>query len=213
MGTIYNSNPSELIEKAAEELKKVESVKAPEWSIFVKTGMHKERPPVKNDWWQMRAASVLRQVYIKGPIGVSKLRNKYGGKKNRGMKKSHFFKGSGSIIRKIMQQLEKEGFVKKEESGVHKGKVITKEGKQFLDNIASKIAVQVQKPKKEAKPAKEQTASAEAKVKEAKKEKEDTKKEANPDKQKESTEKTETKKAKKETKPKQETETQPEKKQ
>ena len=156
MGTIYNCDPAELTEKASEELKKFEAVKAPEWAIFVKTGVHKERPPANNDWWYTRTASVLRQVYRYGPIGVSKLRNKYGGKKNRGMKPEHFYKGSGNIIRKILQQLEKSGFVKKEDSGVHKGKVITKEGKQFLDNIASTISVQIQKtPKKEVKPIKE----------------------------------------------------------
>ena len=113
MGTIYNSDPSELIEKTAEELKKVESIKPPVWAPFVKTGVHKERPPVKSDWWYMRAASILRQIYRFGPIGVSKLRVKYGGKKNRGYKPEHFYKGSGNIIRKIIQQLEKEDFVKK----------------------------------------------------------------------------------------------------
>ena len=84
MGTIYDCDPAELIEKASGELKKVEAVKAPTWAVFVKTGVHKERPPFRNDWWHTRTASVLRQVYIKGPIGVSKLRNKYGGKKTEG---------------------------------------------------------------------------------------------------------------------------------
>jgi|TARA_Y100000310_G_scaffold341807_2_gene442237 small subunit ribosomal protein S19e len=171
MGTIYSSDPSELIEKASEELKKVESIKAPSWSIMVKTGMHKERPPTNNDWWHTRTASILRQVYIKGPIGVSKLRNKYGGKKNRGMKKSHFYKGSGSIIRKIMQQLEAAGFVKKEEKAVHRGKLVTKEGKQFLDKIASTISVEVKTPKKEVKPAKEKAAKEETKPVKEKQEK------------------------------------------
>jgi len=98
--SIYNCDPSELIEKTSEELKKIESVKAPEWAPFVKTGVHKERPPANLDWWFVRAASILRQIYIHGPIGVSKLRTKYGGKKNRGVKPEHFFKGSGNIIRK-----------------------------------------------------------------------------------------------------------------
>ena len=153
MGTIYNCDPSELIEKASEELKKVENVKAPEWAAFVKTGMQKERAPLKNDWWHTRATSILRQVYIKGPVGVTKLRTRYGGKKNRGVKKSHFYKASGNIIRKILQQLEKAGYVRKEEKSAHKGKVITAEGKKFLDDIAAKIsaATIIVKPKKEVK--------------------------------------------------------------
>ena len=147
MPTIYNCDQSELVEKTSEELKKVETIKAPEWAIFVKTGVHKERPPVKNDWWYVRAASVLKRVYRYGPIGVSKLRTRYGGKKNRGYKPEHFYKGSGSIIRKIMQQLEKEGFVKKDLKSVHKGRVITAKGKKFLDDVAGKIS-KIQIPEK-----------------------------------------------------------------
>jgi len=146
MTSIYNCDQSELVEKAGEELKKVQHVKAPVWAAFVKTGMHKQRPPAENDWWHIRAASVLRQIYKKGPIGVSKLRTSYGGKKDRGYKTEHFYKGSGSIIRKVLQQLESAGFVKKEEKSVHKGRVITAEGKKFLDNIASKISVVIIKP-------------------------------------------------------------------
>ena len=46
------------------------------------------------------------QIYRHGPIGVSKLRTKYGGKKNRGHKPEHFYKGSGSVARKVLQQFE-----------------------------------------------------------------------------------------------------------
>ena len=163
MPTIYDCDLSELIEKASEELKNTESIKAPEWAPFVKTGMHKERPPIKSDWWYMRAASILKQVYKYGPIGVSKLRTKYGGKKNRGVKTEHFYRGSGSIIRKIMQQLEKEGFVKKDLKSVHKGRSITAKGKKFLDDVAGKISnIQVQQKKVE--PVKEEAKKEEKKV-------------------------------------------------
>ena len=149
MTTMYDADSQELILKAAEELKKVPEIKAPEWAEFVKTGMHKERPPVNGDWWFMRTASVLRAVYRLGPVGVSKLRTKYGGRKNRGVKKEHFFKGSGSILRKALQQLEKAGFVKFVEKGVHKGRIITPKGRAFLDKIATQI--QGIKPKHELK--------------------------------------------------------------
>lgn len=140
MTTMYDAEPQELVSKTAEELKKISEIKAPEWAPFVKTGMHKERPPVNSDWWYLRTASVLRAVYRLGPVGVSKLRFKYGGRKNRGVKKEHFYKGSGNILRKSLQQLEKAGFVKFVEKGVHKGRVITPKGKSFLDKIALQIA-------------------------------------------------------------------------
>ena len=150
MPTIYNADPSELIEKASEELKKIEAIKPPIWAAFVKTGVHKERPPVKNDWWYMRAASILRKIYRLGPIGVSKLRVGYGGKKNRGYKTEHFYKGSGNKLRKIMQQLEKEGFVKIDLKSKHKGRLITAKGKKFLDDIAGKISnVRIEQKKEE----------------------------------------------------------------
>jgi small subunit ribosomal protein S19e len=67
-------------------------IKAPEWAIFVKTGVHKERPPIQEDWWQIRAADVLRTIERMGPIGTQKLRTKYGGKKNISRTKSNKYK-------------------------------------------------------------------------------------------------------------------------
>ena len=140
MSNIYDIDQSELVEKAAEELKKIKEIEPPAWAAYVKTGMHKERPPIKQDWWYTRAAAILRYIYRVKLIGVSKLRTRYGGKKNKGHKPSHFYKGSGNIIRKILQQLEKAGFLKKTEKDVHKGREITPKGKSFLDKIATQIA-------------------------------------------------------------------------
>ncbi|MBW2966156.1 30S ribosomal protein S19e [Candidatus Woesearchaeota archaeon] len=153
---IHDVYPNDLIEKVAEELKKIDAIKAPEWTKFVKTGVHRERAPAEEDWWYKRAAAVLRTVCVMGPIGVSKLRTKYGGKKRRGHKPPQFRKGSGSIIRKVLQQLDKAGFTKFAEKGVHKGRIITKEGKLFLKKIADSIGkvkkeetMPVEEPKKE----------------------------------------------------------------
>ena len=84
--TIYDVDQTELVESLTEELKKVETIKPPAWAAFVKTGIHKERPPLREDWWHVRAASVLRKVTLIGPVGVSKLRTLYGGKQSRGYK-------------------------------------------------------------------------------------------------------------------------------
>jgi len=158
--------PNELIEKAAEELKKVEAIKQPVWAFFAKTGVHKGRPPVDKDWWYKRAAAVLRTVQILGPIGVSKLRTKYGGKQRRGHQPPHFKKGSGSVIRNVLQQLDKAGFTKFSERGVHKGRIITKEGKLFLNKITEEImkskGIEI---KKEPKPIEKKEAAKEEKPK------------------------------------------------
>jgi small subunit ribosomal protein S19e len=101
------------------------------------------------DWWHVRAAAVLRSVGRLGPVGVSKLRGKYGGKKNRGHKPNQFQKGSGNIIRKVLQQLEAAKLIKQTKVGVHKGRVLTPEGHSLLD----KAAVGIMKEQKTAKPA------------------------------------------------------------
>ena len=115
--SIYDVDPNELIEKIAEELKKIEVIKPEPWASYVKTGVHKERSPQRSDWWYVRAASILRKLVRYQPIGVSKLKRKYGGRKNRGVKPDHFYKASGSIIRKILQQLEKAELVENQKKG------------------------------------------------------------------------------------------------
>ena len=139
MARLEDVNPNDFISELAETLKSMPDIKPPKWSVFVKTGHYKERPPVKSDWWYVRAAAVLRTVYRLGPVGTSKLRTKYGGKKNRGVASEHAYKGSGSIIRKILQQLEKAGLLAKGSVGMHKGRVVTPKGKSLLNAIAKKV--------------------------------------------------------------------------
>ena len=58
MTRILEVDAQELIGKAAEELKKENSIKPPVWSTFVKTSHARERLPERNDWWYVRSASV-----------------------------------------------------------------------------------------------------------------------------------------------------------
>jgi len=130
---------TELIERAAKLLEEHQPVKPPAWAGFAKTGRHKERSPARDGWWHIRAAAVLRSAYKLGPIGTSKLRTKYGGRKNRGYKPEHFYKGSGAVIRKVLQQLEQAGLLLTVTKGVHKGRKITDKGKSLLDKIAAQM--------------------------------------------------------------------------
>jgi len=139
MATIFDVNPNALINAVAKKLQEMPELKQPEWANIVKTGPHKERPPVRSDWWYIRAAAVLRVCAVKGPIGVSKLRTKYGGKKNRGHKPDKFVRASGNILRKVLQQLESAKLLEKAEKGVHKGRVVTGKGKSLLDKTAGEV--------------------------------------------------------------------------
>ena len=119
-------------EKLVKEISKIKEVQAPDWAIFVKTGAHKQRPPVNENWWEIRASSILGKVNKFGPIGTNKLAKQYGGRKNRGHKPDQKCNASRNIVRKCMQQLEKAGLIKSNESG-RAGKVMTKEGKDLLN--------------------------------------------------------------------------------
>ena len=142
---IETVNTNELIKRTAEQLKK--QIQKPAWSDYVKTGAHNERPPSDRDWWYVRAAAVLRAIAKLGPIGVSKLRTKYGGARNRGVKPEQFRKGSGAVIRKILQQLEKAQLIKQDVIGKRKGRVITAAGKKLLQSVAKEIQKEAPKPK------------------------------------------------------------------
>ncbi len=150
---------SQLINELAPELKKVEQVVPPSWAAFVRTGTNKERPPVQEDWWYLRAASVLVKIQARGPVGVSKLRTLYGGKKRRGHKPAEFRKASGNILRKLLQQLESAGLLKQEEKGVYKGRILTAKAKSLINTVAKaskkrapKIPPQTQIKEKKSKP-------------------------------------------------------------
>ncbi len=136
---IHDVDATLLVHRVAEELKKDAVVKPPVWAPFVKTGVSRERAPVQKDWWFVRSAAVLRKLFVLGPVGTSKLRNKFGGRKNEGYAPEHVYPGSGSIIRKILQQLEKAGLAKQVQKGVHKGRIITPKGQQLLEGMASQI--------------------------------------------------------------------------
>ena len=145
MTHILTVNPNTLVNQVAVELKNQKLVEPLEWSKFVKTGRSKERLPDSQDWWYDRSAALLRSIAKLGPVGTEKLRTKYGGKKNRGHQPEKFFKASGSIIRKILQQLEKSALIIQVEKGVHKGRVLTPKGQSFLDKIAVQIVKQERK--------------------------------------------------------------------
>ncbi len=138
MTTVYDVPADRLIVKTAAELKEKPEMTAPDWAQFAKTGVHKEMPPEDPDWWYTRAAAVLRRVYVDGPVGVERMRSVYGGAKNRGSKPNKSVKGSGSVIRKVLQQLEAAGYVATNKQG----RVVTPAGASFLDGAAHAVSQQ-----------------------------------------------------------------------
>jgi small subunit ribosomal protein S19e len=141
--TPYDVPPSDLIKKLAEHLKQeVDEINPPIWAPFAKTGIHTQRPPTNPNWWFVRCASILRKIYVKGPIGIEKLRSEYGGRIDRGAKPEHARKGSGAIVRKATQQLQEAGLVKPLRN---KGKTVTSKGRQLLDRLSTELKRELEK--------------------------------------------------------------------
>ncbi len=135
MANVKDVDPQLLIKRVAELLK--EKISKPEYVDFVKSGAGRERPPSDKDFWYVRSASLLRTIYLNGPIGVSRLRTRYGNRKRHvAYIHHHHYKAGGSIIRDALNELEKAGFVTK----VKGGRVVTPAGKSFLDHIANELA-------------------------------------------------------------------------
>jgi len=132
MTTLYDIPAELLIPRLAEELKKRKEIQPPAWAAFAKAGVHQQMPPEDPDWWFVRAASVLRRLYIDGPVGVQRMRTAYGGKRDRGSSPFQFRKGGGSSLRKVLQQLEAAGLVAKDKTG----RRLSVEGRKFLDSVA-----------------------------------------------------------------------------
>ncbi len=153
LASVYDVSGSQLIKEIAKDLKENKKIKMPDFAYYVKTGSHRERAPQNPDWWYIRMASILRRVYISGNVNVESLRTYYGGKKRRGVRPPKFKKAGGKIIRLSLQELEKLGYVKKDEKG---GRAITKEGQKYLDKLAVSLYKKMY-PEKKATSLKEKT--------------------------------------------------------
>jgi len=133
----YDVPADRLIGRLASELRS-EGVEAPAWVPFVKTGAHADRPPHERDWWHVRCASLLRKIYLNGPIGVGRLRSKYGGatRSSHGYGSAHHRDAGGAIIRGAVHALESLGYVERHPSG---GRTVSSAGMKKVDRAATEI--------------------------------------------------------------------------
>jgi small subunit ribosomal protein S19e len=128
--------PADILINKLSEILKGEDIAAPSWIPFVKTGAHAEKPPQKNDWWYTRCASLLRKIYLHGPVGVKDLRGLYGGAKAVGYGGAHHRDSGGAIIRTAIHNLEKLGYLDKVEG---KGRTVSHEGMKKIDRVSTEI--------------------------------------------------------------------------
>ena len=134
---------SKFIDRLTKYLKEnVDAVTPPVWTSIVKTGSHVEQQPQNPNWWYIRCASLLRKIYVHGPIGLEKLRADYGGRKSNGVKPHHASKSGGSVIRKALQQLETSGYIETVKS---RGRRVTPAGRKLLKEVAEEVGKEMAK--------------------------------------------------------------------
>jgi len=136
--TVRDVSAAKFIAAYAAHLKTTGQIELPKWVDYVKTGVRKELAPYDEDWYYVRAAALARKVYLRPGCGVGGLRKAFGGSYRRGVNRNIFSKGSGSIIRSCLAELEKDTVkvVVKDDNG---GRRISKEGQQDLDRIARQV--------------------------------------------------------------------------
>ncbi len=146
MTTFYDVPAEDLNEAVAERI----DIEAPEWAEFTKTGISRDLPPEQEDFWAVRAASILRTVAKDGPVGVERLRTKYGdakqGSNRYTVRPNRKVQGSGKIIRTILQQLEDEDLVAPAEA---EGRRISGQARALLDDTASDLLEDLDRPELE----------------------------------------------------------------
>jgi small subunit ribosomal protein S19e len=136
MTTIYDVPALELIQHIAKKFEKEKAIAMPEQNKYSKTSVARENIPDNRDWWNIRCASILRKIYMKNGIGIEQLKAEYGGKRERGSKPPKAQSGSGTIIRRCVQQLEQAGYIRKIKG---KGRIMTAKGQSFMDNSAHEV--------------------------------------------------------------------------
>ena len=148
MATMYDVPAEALNEAVAADL--ADRLDEPEWAVFAKSGADRELPPEQEDFWAVRAASLLRKVAKDGPVGVERLATEYGGSKrgsNRyGVAPDKRADGSKNVIRTILQQLEEEDLV---ETAEGEGRRITAAGRSLLDDTAGEVLDDLDRPELE----------------------------------------------------------------
>lgn len=140
MTTVYDVPPTLLIERLKDRLQQEGKIRPPEWAKFARTGVHTEKAPTQPDWWYRRVAAVLRKVYVYGPVGATRLAAEFGGRRDDGSAPYHPRRGSRSIAREAMQQLEALGYLMKTDK---RGRAISPQGRKLLDALSREILLEL----------------------------------------------------------------------
>ena len=115
----------------------------PHYNNLVKCSYSNELAPLDPNWFYVKAAAVVRKIYItkSKTLGVGSLKSMFNKKHRRGVNCSVTSRHSGKILRDIIGQLKKIGYVENYVSseGASLGLLVTRLGKAQLDKISASL--------------------------------------------------------------------------
>lgn len=168
--SVKDVDPEMFIRSFGKYLKTHQKINYPKWCNYVKTGKGRQLAPQDEDWYYVKAASILRRLYLQPNTGVGSLRKQFSGKQRRGVAPNHTSLASGKILRYILQQFEKAGLV--EQNSKRQGRKLTESGEVTIAAFARNLNRKMLRLDeiKENKEEKEEKAAEEAEGEEEKKE-------------------------------------------
>ena len=135
--TVRDISAEKFIAAYAEVLKNNDKFVVPKWADLVKTGTFKELAPYDPDWYFVRAASVVRKIYLRQGTGIGALSKRYGGSYRRGARPERHQDAARGLIRTICINLDELKITEKTAKG---GRKISRVGQQALDLVAGQVA-------------------------------------------------------------------------
>jgi small subunit ribosomal protein S19e len=135
--TVRDVAADKFIAAYAEVLKNNDKFLVPKWVDLVKTGAHKELAPYDPDWYYVRAAAIVRKIYLRQGTGVGALKKRFGGCYRRGAAPERHQDAAGGLIRTICLSLDELNITEAHGKG---GRKVTRTGQQALDLVAGQVA-------------------------------------------------------------------------
>ena len=140
--TVLDAPSSKLINQIASFFKEKNIIKMPKYAPLVKCSCANDCEPIDPDYIYYKAAAICRKLYVTKSrnIGVGSLRSMFSKKERRGSQPPKTFRAGGKIIRELVIQLKKAGYIKNyggKDDETNSGLFLTKTGISELDKIAS----------------------------------------------------------------------------
>ncbi|KAL6121819.1 hypothetical protein NUSPORA_01222 [Nucleospora cyclopteri] len=137
MTKAYRVNSHKLTAAIAGYLE-TQQIEMPKNHELLKTGHGKQQSPQQKNWFYLRMASIARRAMCKDRLALKTLANRYGNRKDRGVKPHKFAQASKYVIQKAIDNFKLMGWF--DFNGQES--ILTDEAKKILNEIIEKVEEQ-----------------------------------------------------------------------